>query len=55
MENFEKTWKPTSKELEVKKLGTEQEKKKIKDWYPYYTEERDGLISLLHEYVDVFA
>jgi hypothetical protein len=30
MENFEKTWKPTSKELEVKKLGTEQEKKELK-------------------------
>jgi hypothetical protein len=30
MENYEKTWKPVSKEVEIINLGTEQEKKELK-------------------------
>jgi hypothetical protein len=54
VENYEKTWKHVSKELEVLNLGIEQEKKELKIGTLIMVEERDGIISLLHEYVNIF-
>jgi hypothetical protein len=34
----EKTWKLPSEELKVINLGTEKDKKRIEDWYPYYSQ-----------------
>jgi len=55
VENSEKSWEPTSEKLEVMNLGNEQEKKELKIGTLVTTEERNRLVSLLHEYADVFA
>jgi len=55
VENSKKTWKPASEELEVINLGTEQKKKELKVGIPVTTEERNRLVSLLHEYADIFT
>ena len=55
MENSEKDWKPFSEELETIDLGTKQERKELKIGTLITAKERERLISLLHEYTDVFA
>jgi hypothetical protein len=54
VENSEKTCKRVSEEVEVIHLRIEQEKKELKISTLIMVEERDGLIFLLHEYVNVF-
>jgi len=51
----EKTWKLTSEDLKVINLGTEKDKKELKIGTPITAKGREGLISLLHKYADVFA
>jgi len=55
VENSEKSWEPVSEKLEVINLGNEQEKKELKIGTLVTTKERNILVSLLHEYTDVFA
>ena len=55
VEHSEKYWKPASEKLEVINLGNEQEKNKLKIGTLITTEEKNRLVSLLHEYADVFA
>jgi len=55
VENSEKAWEPASEKLEVINLGNKQEKKELKIGTLVTTEERNKLVSLLHEYADVFA
>ena len=55
VENSEKAWEPASEKLEVINLGNKQEKKELKIGTLVTTEERNRLVSLLHEYADVFA
>jgi hypothetical protein len=54
VENYEKTYKCVSEEVEVIHLRIEQEKKEMKIGTLIMVEERDGLIFLLHEYANVF-
>ena len=51
----ENTWKLPSEELKVINLGTEKDKKELKIGTLITAKGREGLISLLHEYADVFA
>jgi hypothetical protein len=55
VENSEKAWEPASEKLEVINLGNKQEKKELKIGTLVTTEERNRLVSLLHEYANVFA
>jgi len=55
VENYEKTWKLVNEELKVINLDTEQEKKELKIGTFITTEKKDDIISLFHEYVNVFA
>jgi len=55
VENSEKAWEPASEKLEVINVGDEQEKKELKIGTLVTTKERNRLVSLLNEYVDVFA
>jgi len=55
VENYEKTWKLVNEELKVINLDTEQEKKELKIDTFITTEKKDDIISLFHEYVNVFA
>ena len=55
VENFKKAWEPANEKLEVINLGNKQEKKELKIGTLVTTEERNRLVSLLHEYADVFA
>jgi len=55
VEKFEKTWKLVKKELEVISIGIEQDKKELKIETLVIAEEKDGLVSLLQEYMDFFA
>jgi hypothetical protein len=55
MEKAEKIWEPTSEVLDVINLRTEQDKKELKIGTLITVEEREGLISLLQEYMDIFA
>ena len=55
MENSKKAWKPFSEELNIINLGTKQEKKELKIDTLITTKERGKLISLLHEYTNVFT
>jgi hypothetical protein len=55
VENSEKAWEPASEKLEVINVGDEQDNKELKIGTLVTTEERNRLVSLLHEYVDVFA
>lgn len=55
VENSNKTQKLVSEELEIINLGTKQETKELKMGTLITVEERDGLISLLHEYAYIFA
>jgi len=55
VEKSKKTWKPVKKELEVINIGIEQDKKELKIETLVTAEEKDGLVSLLQEYMDFFA
>ncbi|XP_061951794.1 uncharacterized protein LOC133674601 [Populus nigra] len=55
VENSEKAWELASEKLEVINVGDEQDNKELKIGTLVTTEEKNRLVSLLHEYVDVFA
>jgi hypothetical protein len=55
LENSKRTWKPTSEELEFINLRTKQKKMELNVGALVTTKERNRLVSLLHEYADVFA
>jgi hypothetical protein len=47
VENFEKSWKPIKKKLELINLGIKQNKKELKISTLITIEEKDGLVSML--------
>jgi len=55
VENSEIAWEAASEKLEVINLENKQEKKELKIGTLVTTEERNRLVSLLHEYADVFS
>jgi hypothetical protein len=55
VEKSEKTWKPASEELEVINLGTEKDTKELKIGTLITSKEREGLILLFHEYINIFT
>jgi len=51
----EQAWKPAREELETIDVGDEEIKRELKIWTLITLKEREELIALLRDYVDVFA
>jgi hypothetical protein len=55
VEKSKRAWKPTREELDTINIGTRQDERELKIRTLITVSERKNLISLLCEYVDVFA
>ena len=55
VEQQEQTWKPATEELETINMGNGQLKKELKIGTLITSEQRIKMITLLQEYLDVFA
>jgi septum formation topological specificity factor MinE len=55
VEKSERAWKPTKEELQIIIVGTRQDERELKIETLITASKRVNLISLLHEYVNVFA
>ena len=55
VEQSKRTWKPAKKELQTINVSTRQDKRELKMGTLITTSERENLISLPHEYANVFT
>ena len=55
LEQHEQVWKPAKEELETINVGTEESRRELKIGTLVTQKEREDLIALLRDYVDVFA